>query len=59
MGGIILDPFGGSGTTGLAAKQEGFHYLLIEKELEYAEIARRRIAAVPVNLSRFAEVATQ
>jgi DNA modification methylase len=45
-GGLILDPFGGSGTTGMAAIKEGFHYILIEKEPEYCEIARKRIAAV-------------
>jgi len=54
-GGLILDPFAGSGTTCLAAKQEGFHFLGIEKEPEYAEIARRRIAAIPTSLSRWAE----
>lgn len=42
-GGIILDPFAGSGTTGLAAIQEGFHYILIEQSEEYCEIATRRI----------------
>jgi len=54
-GGLILDPFAGSGTTCLAAKQEGFHFIGIEKEAEYAEIARRRIAAIPTSLSRWAE----
>ena len=54
-GGTILDPFGGSGTTGMAAIKEGFHYILIEKEPEYCEIARKRIAAVPARLDRWAE----
>jgi site-specific DNA-methyltransferase (adenine-specific) len=52
-GGLVLDPFGGSGTTGLAAVQEGFHYILIEREAEYVEIARRRIAAVQPRLDRW------
>ena len=43
-GGLILDPFNGSGTTGCAAVQLGFNYLGIEREPEYAEIARARIA---------------
>jgi len=43
--GIILDPFMGSGTTGMAAKQEGFEFIGIEKEQEYIEIAERRIEA--------------
>ena len=58
-GGLILDPFAGSGTTCMAAKAEGFHYLGIEREAEYAEIARRRIAAIPTSLSRWVEDARQ
>jgi site-specific DNA-methyltransferase (adenine-specific) len=42
--GIVLDPFMGSGTTGIAAALEGFPFIGIEKEAEYMEIARRRIA---------------
>ena len=44
-GGIILDPFLGSGSTGVAALAEGFKFVGIEREAEYMEIARRRIAA--------------
>jgi DNA modification methylase len=43
-GGVVLDPFGGSGTTGLAAIAEGRDYIIIEKEPEYCQIIRRRIA---------------
>jgi hypothetical protein len=43
-GGIVLDPFGGSGTTALACIAEGRDFILIEKEPEYAELCRRRIA---------------
>ena len=53
--GLILDPFGGSGTTGIAAIKEGFHYVLIEQQEEYCEIARKRVAAVPARLDRWAE----
>jgi len=42
-GGVVLDPFTGSGTTGIAAIQEGFEFIGIEKEAEYVEIARARI----------------
>lgn len=42
--GLILDPFCGSGTTGCAAALEGFDFIGIEREPEYAEIARARIA---------------
>jgi site-specific DNA-methyltransferase (adenine-specific) len=42
-GGTILDPFMGSGSTGMAAKNEGFEFIGIEKEKEYFEIAEQRI----------------
>jgi DNA modification methylase len=42
-GGVILDPFMGSGSTGKAAMLEGFNFVGIEREAEYIEIARRRI----------------
>jgi len=45
-GGVVLDPFGGSGSTAIGAIEEGFNYLLIEKEEEYHAIALARIAAV-------------
>jgi site-specific DNA-methyltransferase (adenine-specific) len=44
-GGTILDPFAGSGSTGVAAMKEGLNFVGIEKEEAYAEIARRRLAA--------------
>ena len=43
-GGLVLDPFAGSGTTGIAAKLEGFRFLGVEQDAAYAAIARRRIA---------------
>ncbi len=43
---LILDPFMGSGTTALAAKMEGRHYIGIEKDAGYVEIARRRLGAI-------------
>jgi len=43
---IILDPFLGSGTTGMACKELGIDFIGIEKEREYCEIAVKRIAAV-------------
>jgi DNA modification methylase len=44
-GSTILDPFCGSGSTGVAALQEGMNFIGIEKEAKYVEIARRRIGA--------------
>ena len=42
-GGTVLDPFCGSGSTGIAALREGFAFVGIEREPEYIEIARYRI----------------
>ena len=42
-GGTVLDPFMGSGSTGMAAKDEGFDFIGIEKEPEYYDIAEARI----------------
>ena len=42
-GGVVLDPFMGSGSTGKAAQKEGFEFIGIEREPEYVEIARQRI----------------
>ena len=43
-GGIVLDPFMGSGSTGIAACLEGFNFVGIEMDKEYLNIARHRIA---------------
>ena len=45
-GGTILDPFMGSGSTGMAAKEENFEFVGIEKEEEYFNIASARIESV-------------
>jgi site-specific DNA-methyltransferase (adenine-specific) len=42
-GGTVLDPFMGSGSTGMAAKDEGFDFIGIEKEEEYFKICESRI----------------
>jgi hypothetical protein len=42
-GGIVLDPFAGSGTTGMAALREGFRFLGVEQDAEHAATARLRI----------------
>jgi site-specific DNA-methyltransferase (adenine-specific) len=43
-GGTVLDPFAGSGTTLIAAVEEGFSVIGIEREPEYCEIIRKRMA---------------
>lgn len=45
-GGTVLDPFAGSGTTGMACMAEGFDALLIEREANFVEDIKRRIAHV-------------
>ena len=42
-GGLVLDPFMGSGSTGKAARLEGFRFVGCELSAEYLEIARARI----------------
>jgi DNA modification methylase len=42
--GVVLDPFMGSGTTGIGATTEGFSFIGIEREEEYINIARHRIS---------------
>ena len=42
-GGVVLDPFFGSGTTGAAARQLDRHYIGIEINAEYCALARARI----------------
>lgn len=44
--GIVLDPFMGSGSTGVAAKELGFQFIGIEKEKEYFDIAQKRIESL-------------
>ena len=42
-GGIVLDPFAGSGTTALACIETGRDFILIEKESDYYQIAKARV----------------
>jgi len=44
-GGVILDPYMGSGSTGKAAIREGFRFIGIERDPDYFKIAEARIAA--------------
>ena len=48
--GIVLDPFMGSGSTGRGALLEGFDFIGIEQDADYAAIARTRIGAVQLRL---------
>jgi site-specific DNA-methyltransferase (adenine-specific) len=44
-GGTVLDPFAGSGSTGVAALEEGMGFVGIEQDQEYYETAKERIGA--------------
>ena len=44
-GGVVLDPFMGSGTTGVACRLEGFGFIGIDRDEDYVRIARGRIDA--------------
>jgi site-specific DNA-methyltransferase (adenine-specific) len=44
--GVVLDPFLGSGTTGVAAMLEGFRFVGVDMEKEYVDIAQKRIEFV-------------
>jgi site-specific DNA-methyltransferase (adenine-specific) len=50
-GDTVLDPFTGSGTTGVACAMEGRDFIGIEREAEYVEIARRRVEAASAQLT--------
>ena len=52
-GGIVLDPFMGSGTTGIVAYKLGRHYVGIELNPEYVEMAERRIGLETSQLRLF------
>ncbi len=52
-GGIVLDPFTGSGSTGKAAMLEGFRFIGIEQEAEYLEIAKARLESAVKYRSEF------
>jgi DNA modification methylase len=45
-GGIVLDPFAGSGSTLIAAKKNGFQYIGIELTEEYIPIIKARLSSV-------------
>lgn len=49
-GGLVLDPFTGSGTTGVACSREGLRFVGIEREAEYCEIIARRLSQMTLPL---------
>jgi modification methylase len=57
-GQVVLDPFFGTGTTGVAARRLGRHWIGIEREASYVALARRRLARVPATALSPAELAS-
>lgn len=53
--GVVLDPFFGAGTVGVVAKKLGRHYIGIELNPAYIEMAKTRINKIPTSLSRWVE----
>ena len=43
VGGMVLDPFGGAGTTNLVCKRHGRHGVYIDVNKEYLDMARARV----------------
>lgn len=58
-GGTVLEPFMGSGSTGIAALRENMHFVGIEQSREYFEIARRRIERAAEDLAREPDLVRQ
>lgn len=50
LGDVVLDPFFGTGTTGVAAKRLGRHWIGIERDREYADAAEKRVRRTQVTL---------
>jgi site-specific DNA-methyltransferase (adenine-specific) len=50
-GEVVLDPFAGSGTTGVACLRSGRRFIGIERDPKYAQVARDRLAAESVGLT--------
>jgi len=57
-GDVVLDPFFGSGTTGVVAKRLGRHFIGIERDPVYAALAERRIAATEAAPAAAVKVST-
>jgi len=47
---VVLDPFAGSGTTLLAARNEGFRAIGIEREAEYAAMCAHRLRQLTLDM---------
>ena len=55
VGDVVLDPFGGTMTTGVAAKMYGRDYIMIERDKKYCEYGQRRLAQTKVVMDDIAK----
>lgn len=58
-GDVVLDPFGGSGTTGVAALREGRRVILVEREPDFAAICRARLEHAAPSRERLARAVVE
>jgi len=54
-GGVVCDPFNGAGTMGVAALQNGAHYIGIEKMAKYVDVTHERLGKVQSTLAQAAD----
>ena len=54
-GGVVLDPFNGAGTMGVAALQNGARYIGIEKMQKYVDVTHERLGKVQPTLAQAAD----
>ena len=55
-GGIVLDPFIGTGTTAIACRLQGYHFVGIDNNEIYCKIAEARLKEFPVKLDKWAKI---
>jgi len=52
-GGVVLDPFMGSGTTGVVSKKFGREFIGIELNPEYVKLAKKRLSKIPRRIDNY------
>jgi len=54
-GGLVVDPFCGSGSTGVAAANLGMSFVGVDRSVEYAGVATKRVKEAAQSISLFAD----
>ena len=55
-GGLVLDPFCGAGTTGIAAAKLGRHFVMVDSDPKYVDITKAKLAAMKEHADMFGEL---